>query len=222
MAESVAEAVRRYIDSHPDIGRCLQGGIINYSALARAIVAKTGIEGEGAIIAACKRYTLKGGTSEERITPLLERSRIEIRTKIATMTLRNEYAVFERLEREMKTMLGRRMLQAIQGSSGITLVLDEDLLGRIRGAFDAHSVLGTRKGLVEILVHSPVKIEETPGVVSHLTSALSGRGINIVEMMSCHTDTMFIVAEKDMVEAFRALSDVRSFAVERRVNSPKR
>jgi ethanolamine utilization cobalamin adenosyltransferase len=35
---------------------------------------------------------------------------------------------------------------------------------------------------------------------------LSGQGINLVEALSCYTDTIFIVSREDMMPAFNILS----------------
>ena len=41
--------------------------------------------------------------------------------------------------------------------------------------------------------------------VSHLSSLLSQHGINVVEMVSCYTDVIFIVEDKDTVPAYEIL-----------------
>ena len=61
------------------------------------------------------------------------------------------------------------------------------------------------KGLTLITIKSPEDIETTPGVVSYLYSLFGEHGINIVETMSCWTDTIFVVSEDDFPKAMRVL-----------------
>ena len=63
-----------------------------------------------------------------------------------------------------------------------------------------------RENLVEIAVKSPEKIVDTSGVIAYLITNLSDAGINIEETVSCHTDTIFIVGESDMINAYSVLT----------------
>jgi len=53
-----------------------------------------------------------------------------------------------------------------------------------------------------------VSIEETPGLLARLAAVLSTRGINIVQAMSCYTDTIFVLDRSDMSRAIEAFSKV--------------
>jgi aspartokinase len=68
------------------------------------------------------------------------------------------------------------------------------------------NILKIRENLVEITVKSPEKIVETSGVIAYLITHLSDSGINIEETVSCHTDTVFIVGEYDMINAYSVLT----------------
>ena len=46
----------------------------------------------------------------------------------------------------------------------------------------------------------------TSGVIAYLITNLSDAGINIEETVSCHTDTIFIVGESDMISAYSVLN----------------
>ena len=45
---------------------------------------------------------------------------------------------------------------------------------------------------------SAKQIETTSGVISYLYSLLGENNINILETLSCWTDTIFLVEEKDL------------------------
>jgi aspartokinase len=67
-------------------------------------------------------------------------------------------------------------------------------------------IIKVRENLVEIVVKSPEKIVDTAGVIAYLITNLSDAGINIEETVSCHTDTIFIVNEPDMINAYSVLT----------------
>lgn len=60
-------------------------------------------------------------------------------------------------------------------------------------------------GLAAITLQSPEQLEEVPGIVAHLTRLLANRGINIVEMASCYTDTVLVIEKQDVATAMEAL-----------------
>jgi hypothetical protein len=62
-------------------------------------------------------------------------------------------------------------------------------------------LVNVSKNLVEIAVTSPETIESTPGMLAFLATALASRGINIVQVMSCYTDTIFLLERDDMAAA---------------------
>ncbi|HDO19617.1 MAG TPA: hypothetical protein ENG74_02695 [Thermoplasmatales archaeon] len=61
------------------------------------------------------------------------------------------------------------------------------------------------KGLALIIIRSPKDIENTPGVLSYIYSLFAENGINIVETMSCWTDTILVVDEKDVARVMEFL-----------------
>ena len=54
------------------------------------------------------------------------------------------------------------------------------------------------KNLAEITIKSPKEIETTPGTYAYLCSLFGENNINIIETLSCWTDTIFLVKEEDV------------------------
>ena len=54
-------------------------------------------------------------------------------------------------------------------------------------------------------IKSPKEIEQTAGIMGYLCSLLGENGVNIVEEMSCWTDTIFLVQEKDLGKVMELL-----------------
>lgn len=208
---SVAERVRAFIGRNPSIGDGLRLGIVNQSALARLISREEGISNLEAIAAACKRAPQRKvrGHREAAVHGVLRRSRIETRSRVATLTLGRSSQVLLRLSRMAKELLEEGgLFRLIQGSQGTVVILDDDDVERVVKELPRDQVLKVRRGLVEVGVVSPESIEEVPGIMSRLSSALAAADLNVLQVMSCYTDTLFIVEERDMVGTFETLRNI--------------
>jgi len=201
--------VRDYIASHPSVADALKMDIVNYSALARKIGRELGIRREEAVLAACRRYPVEKlrGYSEDAIRRMLQKSRIQTRTKVATITVVEGVDVLQRLGDVVEELLDEnRVCRLIQVSQGTVIIVDDDSLSRVTKRLRSEHLIGVTRGLVEIAVTSPETIEKTPGLLAFLSGALASRGINIVEEMSCYTDTIFLLDRKDMTRAMEVLA----------------
>jgi hypothetical protein len=61
--------------------------------------------------------------------------------------------------------------------------------------------------LVALLLLSPPRVENTPGFVSFITQLLASWNINIVEFISCSTNTVIILEAKAALQAFNLLQN---------------
>jgi hypothetical protein len=50
-------------------------------------------------------------------------------------------------------------------------------------------------------------VETTPGFVAFVTQLLASRNLNIVEFISCSTNTIIILSPKDALSAFSLLQN---------------
>ena len=75
---------------------------------------------------------------------------------------------------------------------------------RIKELF-RNKIIKINKNLVEVTVKSSEELEELPGVMAYLYSLFGEKGINIVETMSCWTDTIFVIEEKDLARVMEML-----------------
>lgn len=206
---SIARQVREYLDGHPVVADAIRLGIGNYSAIARGIAAELGVSRTTAIIAACRRYPRGRGESfrESGVRRVLRKSRIETRTKVAAITLSQGVDVLQRLGDVVEELLDENSLcRLIQVSRGTVVIVDEDSVLRVTKQLRGPQVVGVRKGLVELAVTSPESIEETPGLLTLLTGVLSAQSINIVEALSCYTDTIFLLDQGDLNAAMAVLT----------------
>ncbi|MEM2891251.1 MAG: ACT domain-containing protein [Thermoplasmata archaeon] len=206
---SAAELTRKYIDRHPSIKDCISKDLINYSSLARLIMKETGIKNEEAVLAAARRYGMKLAKTdlEGAITSLFEDSRLEMKTRICIVVAKNEWIVLKNLEDVVRKILAEKStMQVLQSTSAITVISEDKHLPSIISAIGEDYIIKVRENLGEITVKSPARIEETPGAFSYVLDMLSEQGINLIEAVSCYTDTIFIVSREDMMRAFDILS----------------
>jgi aspartokinase len=206
---SVAKQVREYIDRRPSIADALKMGIVNHSALARMVAKELGIRKGEAILAACRRYpvTRVPGYREETVKRILRRSRVETRTNVATVTVVQGIDVLQRLGDVVEELLDEnKVCRLIQVSQGTVIIVDDDSVTRVTRKLREGQLVSVNKNLVEIAVTSPETIESTPGMLAFLATALASRGINIIQVMSCYTDTIFLLEREDMTLAVDVLT----------------
>ena len=193
--ESLAEKTRMYIDAHPSVKDCVSRGLINYSSLARMIM---------------KEYASKLGVTtdhEMNILRILKNSCLEMRTKTCIVTAKNDWTVLNKMDFLFKDLWNENsIMQVVQSASAITIIADKTMKNRVVDTVGKFNIIKVRENLVEIAVKSPERIVDTSGVIAYLITNLSDAGINIEETVSCHTDTIFIVGEADMISAYSVLN----------------
>jgi hypothetical protein len=206
---SVARRVREYLDGNPVVADAIRLGIGNYSAIARRAAADLGMPFSAAVVAACRRYPRGRGSSlrAAAVRRVLRKSRIETRTKVTAITLGLGTDVLQRLGDVVEELLDENSLcRVIQVSRGTVVIVDEDSVLRITRVLRGTEVVAVRKGLVELAVTSPESIEQTPGLLTLLTGVLSSQSINIIEALSCYTDTIFLLEQEDLNPAMTVLA----------------
>lgn len=205
---SVAQTVRTYIERRPVVRDAMDMGIVNLSALTRQIMQDTGLGQEEAVLVACRRYTPRQTLGlQDGIRRLLRESKLEVRSRVAVLTLRAGWRVVGRLEGILKAAQGRgEPVHVLHGSESVTVILDETMLDEAQEAVGPDEVLKQRRGLVELNLRTPAVVADTPGLLAFLASSLATHGINFVEVISCHKDNMFVIEEADMFAAFEVLN----------------
>ena len=200
---TTTELTEQYLEQHPSIKDCLKNGIINYSKLARKIAKELNIEKKAsleAILIACRRYEtkLKGEKIlEDKILNILKRSELEIKNKIVVAIIDKKIYMGNLIEIEKKIRKTADVFYAIEGTKVFTLILSEKYLEELEKLF-GNNILKISKKLAMITIKSPKDLEDTPGVISFVSSIFSEHGINIIETMSCWTDTIFVISENDI------------------------
>ena len=191
-AKSVAQLVREAIQMRPSLLDALNMKIVNYSALARMLQDEIG-EGsleavKAAIIRVAEDISSERGLQEERVQSILKESKVRLQDKIAVLISPAKLNV-------------SYLVTAYLTDSYVYVVDQTGLKGELPKNVQVTS------NLVALILLSPPRVETTPGFVAFVTQLLSSRNVNIIEFISCSTNTVIILDSKDALRAFSLLQN---------------
>ena len=190
--KSVAQLVRETIQMRPSLLDALKMQIVNYSALARMLQSEIG-EGsleavKAAIIRVSDELETEKGLQEERVLSIMRESVVRLQDKIAVLISPQELDI-------------PYLVTAYLTDSYVYIVDQTRLKERLPDSVQVTS------NLVALLFISPPRVEATPGFVAFITGLLASREINIVEFISCSTNTVIVLDSKDALNAFSLLQN---------------
>jgi aspartokinase len=214
--ESIAEVVRRIIASHPSIVDCICLNIVNFSALSRSIMEEvrkaSNLEktDESAVKMAIIRFseTLKRRRTlnERMVRYILANSSMRLEMDVTVITAERE-AVLRNVNEIMEKAASARFFQLTQGTRTFTLAIAREASSNVVNIL-SRGITYRMDDQAAIILVSPEEIINTPGVVSYITSILAWNGINISQIISCHTDTILIVSKDDAIRAYNVLDEI--------------
>ncbi|MBR9692826.1 ACT domain-containing protein [Candidatus Woesearchaeota archaeon] len=207
---SIQKDVEAFIREQPAILEALEQDLLNYSALVRKVIKETSLKQKDfdAILVAIRRFrdkTQKNPKQKRDIRQLLRESTIEVRNRRAVVILDKDAPlrllnhIIERVEREQEH------ISIANTAHAVTVITHERFLP-LFVKLDPY-IRKRTEDLAGITIHSPENLEEVPGVIAYLTNLLAGKGVNVVELTSCYTDTIIIVARDN----FQAALDILHF-----------
>ena len=200
---NVTKITEDYIGEHPFVKDCLKRGLINYSSLTRQICRDLNLDAKAnfdAILIACRRFynkIKKEPTIEKKILDILKNSKLEVKNKINTIALEKSIFFSNLIDIEKEAKKSMETFHIIEGATAITIITSEDFGKKVKETF-RNKVIKESKDLVEVVLKSPKLIETTAGVISYLYSLLGENDVNVYETLSCWTDTIFLIEEKDL------------------------
>ena len=207
---TTAELTEKYIANHPSIKDCLKQGLINYSRLSRKIAKELNIEKKTsieAILIAARRYEekiKKEKIREEKIIQILKNSELEIKNKIVVVILKKNITPEELINLERNIKKQDDLVYVIEGTKTYTIITSEKYLKNIKNKFSRKIIKISREQAM-IIMKNPEGVEETTGFTAYLYSRFGDHGVNILETMSCWTDTIFVISENDISTALKFL-----------------
>ena len=189
---SIAKRVRDYLRNKPYVLEALERNIVNLSSLSRIIGKELEIDSLIAIKAALRRFSQElqkhKRRREERVLKVLKGSNITLQDGVNVVISR-------------KPLISKAKFSMRLDDTNVYLV---DKLERI----SKENILSMHENCGMLIINSPPKIEETPGVVAYLTAILAEQNINVIEFVSCYTFTILVVDRNDILRAYELLSQL--------------
>ena len=189
---TVAQNVRSHLRNKPYLLEALEKGIVNLSELSRQIQQELKTDDTSAIKAALRRYSEElqkhKQKREEKVLQILKRSGIAVYDRKSVIITAKELAT----KSGMKVDLPGKFVYLLDRA---------DLPERV-------STLVKHDNCTMIIVNSPEELEATPGVVAFLTALLAEQNVNIIEFISCWTETIIVVEKQDSLKAYEVLTNL--------------
>jgi hypothetical protein len=214
-ATSIADATRAYIDEHPSIREALREDLVNFTLLARKIQVDRELPNEEAITIACRRYQrslLAPSLAEASILPIVRASRLEIHGRVGLIRFRNDFEVLDHLLALGRKILGNAthppVFEVFEGSRAVTVLCEEPLLAPLLEAIPPPSLLGVERSLASLAFRSRPEVAETAGVLAFMAEALFRAGVNVLETVSVHSDSIFVFRDTDVIRAYQTLTQL--------------
>ena len=210
MNKTTTEITNEYIKEHAYIKSCLKKRLINYSSLARLISKELNIEkktSKEAILIAARRFQEKLKQEinyEKKIKNLLADSQIEIKNKV-TIFIFEKNLNFDQLHDIWKFITKDSGVFYLLEGSGHYSIITQDKYAKLFQTKFGRNIITTHENQALINYKSQKDIEYVPGVVAYLTSLFTEHSINITEIMSFWTDTLFIINNDDANKAMSFL-----------------
>lgn len=191
---TVAQNVRSYLRNKPYLLEALEKGIVNLSELSRQIQRELKTSNTSAVKAALRRFAEDAQRHkqkrEEKVLQVLKRSGMAVYDRKSVMITTKEINAKNALKVDLL-------------DKHVYLLDRSELPERV-------SALVKHEDCTMIVVHSPEELEATPGVVAFLATLLAEQNVNIIEFISCWTETILVVEKKDSLKAYEVLSHMVS------------
>ncbi|MDR0319012.1 MAG: ACT domain-containing protein [Nitrososphaerota archaeon] len=189
---TIAQNVRNHLRNKPYLLEALEKNIVNLSELSRQIQNELKTDNANAIKAALRRFSEElqkhKQKREEKVLALLKCSNIAVYDRKSVMITSKEI----QSKNSMKVDLPGKYVYLVDKS---------DLPEHI-------NTLVKHENCTMIVIHSPKELEATPGVLAFLTTLLAEQNVNMIEFISCWTETIIVVEKKDSLKTYEVLSNI--------------
>jgi len=189
---SIAQQVRETIQMRPSLLDALNMKIVNYSALARILQEEIG-EGsleavKAAVIRVADEISEDRYLREEAVLSILKDTKVRLQDKIGV--------VISSIRLDIPHIVTAHL------TDQFVYIVDQTMMKN-----QIPEKAQFQKNLVALILLSPPMVEETPGFVAFITQLLASRNINIVEFISCSTNTIIILDGSQALQAFSLLQN---------------
>jgi aspartokinase len=211
---NITHNVWRILDNDPSIRRELQRGLINTSALARYLIKERKIDATlDAIINAIRRYHHPDQYDDifaKAAKTLSQAVNISTKSNLAEISLIKDTDIQKALADVFKIIsyIQGDTLRIMQANNSIRLLIDEKNMERVLTLLPKNKIISKEMNLTEINIYIHPLMQKTPGILAVISNELSINGINIVEVMTCPPEMLFIVKKEDFQKASEVILEL--------------
>ncbi|MBU0666107.1 MAG: hypothetical protein ABIC91_08455 [Nanoarchaeota archaeon] len=208
--DNITKTVWGFLDSDPILRSSLSRNVINKRALAFYIIKTLSLSAPvNAVISAIRRYQTENPLNEvfTKALEVISDSTMSSKNGIVSLTLEKDQET-EKLIPKLFTVVEvgkNNVLRIIQADESIKILIDQKNLKKAKEIVPEQKIVKIEEDLAEVTIHLDERAWYTPGVVTVLSSQLSGNHINIIEIMSCIPEIIIFFKEKDLMSAYNVL-----------------
>ncbi|MEM1638851.1 MAG: ACT domain-containing protein [Desulfurococcaceae archaeon] len=203
----ISELVRSILEISPCIVESIEKGYANYTRLANLITEiirsryNTSCNPEAVKMAILRtRNRIHLYPQFRKIMEILASTSIEVKTNLVILTY--DVTLFKDIARLASELAGKtRFLSITQSVGNITIITNMEIYDYIKKNIKAEPLLDIMDVSALILVSPPENIK-TPGFIAYITMILAQQGINIIQIVSAHNDTILVIDKQDAARAF--------------------
>lgn len=207
----LVELVWEALDDSPCIRKDMSRGLMNTRALARYIIKERKIDATlDAVISAIRRYELGSCDRifEDAHRMMAQIVAISTKSPLTNISLIRDTEIQKLLPQLFSVIHYNQgaVLRIIQTDDSIKIPLDEKNLEEVKKLFPESKIIKIDRNLAEINVHMHPDAKYAPGVIAITSNELAINRINILEAMSCISELLWFVEEKDLLRACNILN----------------
>lgn len=206
MRESAIEYAKKFLQIHPAINECLQNGLINYSQVVR-FMNNTEHSFDALLIALRRISRGKNIFSIEKIHSLLKKTSIQIESKKSVFILQSRISLDILFDLYKFAREHDELVNIIQSSSAIIIISNFTFSSALSQKCKPYCIT-KHDNLSQITLISPKNVESIKGAVAYIYTLLAQQGINVVETLSCWTDTIILVKQSDQYLVMEVLDQL--------------
>jgi hypothetical protein len=208
--DNVSELTRSILEISPCMVESIEKGYANYTKLANIIAElireryNVACSPEAVKMTILRtRNKIKSYPQLHRILEILSSTSIEVKTSLAILTY--DVTLLKDVTRITGELAGKtRFLSITQSVGNITIITNMEIYDYIKNNIKTEPLLDMVDVSAIILVSPPENIK-TPGFIAYITMILAQQGINIIQIVSAHNDTILVVDKQDAVKAFNII-----------------
>ena len=211
---TVPQAVEKIILRSRYLTEAMSKDLINASSLARYM--KPEVESlvfkkvtTGSIIVAVKRLQKSFSSGYKPITIFQEAPDMIVRSNLTLIYVKNSNNLLQELSKIEKADQSFQKKALFTYGRVETIILTNKInLSNIEKILSREEIIETYPNVSSITIHLPVDSVKTPGIFYFFIKSLAWEGVNILDILSTHSELTLIFNSEDINTAFGMLQSL--------------